>query len=225
MQEVKKLLLLFLLLLIGYNKSFSQKIISNNPSAWLGYFSQSKLNSKFSIISDFQIRHIQENFGIDLKEGRAGLMFMLKKNIGIINGIAFFNQQKLDNNLTKIKINEFRFWQEIKLNSQVNNNFLTNRFRIEERFFSNSSFPFFRLRHKIEYDICISKKIKLLTANELMWQFNKETNAWDQNRTSIGIERKLVHSFGLQLILISWWQFSSNTIQPTVRINLMHRFN
>lgn len=221
---IKKLSALIFLMLMAYSESISQKIPLNNPSIWIGYFNRIKLNSKLSIMSDFQIRHIQQDLGIDLKEGRSGLSFQLNKNIGIISGLAFFNQQKTGSNLKKENINEFRLWQEFQSDAQLKLSSLTNRFRVEERFFSNSPFTFFRLRYKIEYDISLSEKIKLLTANELMWQFNKVTNMWDQNRTSIGIERKLNKSLSTQLIFMGWWQFSAKIIQPTVRINLMHKY-
>ncbi len=224
MKRPKILLLFNFFILTMYIKSYSQEIISNNPSIWIGYFSEIKLNSKFLLLSDFQARHIQQ--GIDLKEGRTGLAFKLNKKTYLINGIAYFNQQSFDKD-AKIynNNNELRLWQEIKSGFGFNNSFLTNRFRIEERFFSNSTSAFFRLRHKIEYVTNVNTKIKLLTSNELLWQFNNETNAWDQNRTSIGIELSIANNLNAQFILMSWWQFSSNTMQPTVRVNLMHIYN
>lgn len=221
MKKIKILLLLNFFILTMYIKSYSQEIISNNPSIWIGYFSEIKLNQKFLLLSDFQIRHIQQ--GIDLQEGRTGVGFKLNKKTYLINGIAYFNQQIFDKD-AKIynNNNELRLWQEIKTGSGFNNSILTNRFRIEERFFSNSTAAFFRLRHKIEYVKNVNTKIKFLTSNELLWQFNNETNAWDQNRTSIGIELSIANNLNVQFIFMSWWQFSSNTMQPTVRVNLMH---
>src|ERR1700758_4768450 len=78
---------------------------------WLGYFNSVKLNSRFSINSDLQVR--TRNSLLSQYVTRTGLVYGITSKVYISGGFAaFFYPQANNQNLLR---NEWRPWEEIML--------------------------------------------------------------------------------------------------------------
>lgn len=210
-----------------------------NNMLWGGYYNTLDLNSKWSIISDVQIRtnNWQENLSQSLI--RSGLSYKLTERLNITNGFAYFNYF-INNSIGR---NEYRPWQEFGFNDKIWKLKISHRYRLEERINQKQKnttptdeYNFnFRVRYKIDLRYPLKKEAEkgsnvfLIAGNELMVNFGKQVgyNFFDQNRTSIGVHLELNDKLGFQFQYLRIWQQltngqSINNINA-LRFNLYHK--
>lgn len=94
-------------------------------------------------------------------------------------------------------VNENRLWQQVLWNSKIKNLDVINRTRLEQRFIDGAGGTSVRARHMLRgvYPLGKSKKWSAVAYDELFINLNSTPagpeGGFDQNRTFVGINRKL----------------------------------
>jgi len=235
--------LIFIAILVMSVKLLSQnsRVITKDNMLWLGYYNTINFNPKWSVNSDFQFR--TKNWYHDHSQalGRTGLSYKFNNKITATIGFAHF-RFFITNEFSRA---EWRPWQEILLNDNINNLKLSHRFRLEQRFNEKvknneplSEYQFnYRLRYRLDLRFPIVKKEKkgkilyVLIGNELMINAGKNIiyNYFDQNRSYAGLNYELNKKVSLQLQYIHIWQQLSSgydfLMSEVIRFNIYHTIN
>lgn len=172
--------------------AFSQNVYSqqNKVGNWLIYFGNLKINNKWNIHHEAQLRNY--NFIGDMNQLliRFGIGYNISSNLNILMGYAnietenYVNQSDL-----KTSFNENRLFQQLIYKNKYAGFYITNRIRIEERFFTDD-FKM-RCRYFLLANKPINKKemtknaIYLSSYNEIF--LNTKNKVFDRNRFYNGI--------------------------------------
>lgn len=172
--------------------AFSQNIFcqQNKVGNWLIYFGNLKINNKWNFHHEAQLRNY--NFIGDKNQLliRFGIGYNVSSNLNILMGYAnietenYVNQSDL-----KTSFNENRLFQQLIYKNKYAGFYITNRIRIEERFFTDD-FKM-RCRYFLLANKPINKKemtknaIYLSTYNEIF--LNTKNKVFDRNRLYNGI--------------------------------------
>lgn len=172
--------------------AFSQNLYcqQNKVGNWLIYFGNLKINDKWNVHHEAQLRNF--NFIGDINQLliRFGIGYNVSKDVNILMGYAnvetenYINQSDL-----KTSFNENRIFQQLIYKNKYSGFYITNRIRIEERFFLND----FKLRCRYFLMVnkpIIKKELKnnavyLSTYNEIF--LNTKNKIFDRNRFYNGI--------------------------------------
>ncbi|NTS39729.1 DUF2490 domain-containing protein [Flavisolibacter sp. BT320] len=102
-------------------------------SGWAGSFNTFKLNNRFSLHFDAQLRSTNdlENVGAILL--RPGLNYHLNKNLVFTAGYLLNSSRRTVGTASSL-LSEHRIWQQALVNQKVSKVALAHRFRFEERF-------------------------------------------------------------------------------------------
>ena len=176
-----------------------EKTIKKNNQQWLQYYTQIKLNDKWTLLADGGYR-VANNFGTSSQYLiRAGLGYTLNPNIQVGGGFAHFGFYT-SGKLSRV---EFRPYEELMIKSKLGNTDISNRVRVEERFFNPvvegsikgpGTFNV-RFRYQLVANIPLinlsekdpNKKILLGIGDEVFLNAGKHIvyNVFDQNRLLI----------------------------------------
>jgi hypothetical protein len=102
-------------------------------SGWLASFNTFKLNNRFSLHFDAQLRSTDDLEQVGSILLRPGLNFHLNKNVVLTAGHMLNIARRNVGGVSEL-LTEQRPWQQMIVNSKLNKLSLTNRFRFEERF-------------------------------------------------------------------------------------------
>jgi hypothetical protein len=171
---------------------------SNNMGSWFVYFGNQKINDRWNIQSDFQYRDYRLIGQRNQFLARAGLGYNLKpQNHNLLLGYAYIATDTYDeNDLNKTTKIENRIFQQYLFKNKVGNNYLTHRFRLEERFLP-STFGL-RARYFIAFQKSFRahKKSYFSTYNEFFYDL--KSTKFDRNRLYGGIGMILNQSIKLE---------------------------
>jgi hypothetical protein len=106
-------------------------------SGWLASFNTFKLNNRFSLHFDAQLRSTNQMEQIGTILLRPGLNFHLNKSWTFTAGYALIEGRRNVSGLSGL-LSEHRIWQQALLNHKVKNVSIAHRFRFEERFLPRS---------------------------------------------------------------------------------------
>ena len=232
----KNIAFAFLLLPLA---STAQHTTQHTNMLWAGYYNTIRVNKKWAIASDAQLR--TKNWADEWSQllVRTGLTYSFNSNFSITGGLAFFKNAHYADKELLLK-NEWRPWQELSYQLALHRINLLQRLRTEQRFLQevvnnkkiNSYQYIFRLRYKFEWQFPLQENnIRLLIGNEIMVNpdYINNTLFFDQNRTSAGINFKLNSNTNLQCQYIKIFQWHSNTKiledQNVFRVNVIQQFN
>jgi hypothetical protein len=218
-------LLLIVVCLMAGSLSNAQPGNNYRVSWWPAYSAKVPLNEQWTLNVDLQARNFAKVPLLGLIAFRTGFHYRLKNDWFIGMGVAWFHQQLVKETRERVSTDEPRAWQEIRNERRLKKWMLVNQFRTEQRHWVNQNGIAHRLRYRLAAELSCNKKWKLLFGNEIMWQGSKTRSNWDQYRLWAGTEYDGMKSSALQVILMNWWQFNSNTYQPVVRINFVQSFN
>ena len=194
-------------LFIGY-KSFAQnnRISNQNKIGWYNYFGTFKLNNKFGLHTEYQLR--RNDIITTWQQGllRVGINYQLNPGVLLRAGYAWIETYPYG----EIPINgmgrdftEHRIFQMLQLSHKQNRFDLSHRFMLEQRFvgrYSNAlmkkedEFPLlhrmrymFRMQVPINNNVMSDKTLYAAFYDELFIGFGKNVNAniFDQNRIGI----------------------------------------
>ncbi|MGZ3941537.1 MAG: DUF2490 domain-containing protein, partial [Bacteroidia bacterium] len=184
--------------LVISSTTFSQdKKTVNADMVWLGYFNSLKVNSKFSVNTDFQGR--TRNNLLSQYIARTGIVYGINSKFFFSVGFAaFFYPQAVNQNLIR---NEWRPWEEIMHVDNLGKLKINHRIRVEQRYneiiLKNNLTDDYNYTNRFRYKIDLqyplfrsdaeSHTIYLLLSNEVMLNTGKtvKTNYFDQNRTAL----------------------------------------
>ncbi|MDO8998265.1 MAG: DUF2490 domain-containing protein [Bacteroidota bacterium] len=218
--------------------SQNSPIIIKDNMLWLGYYNTININPKWSVNSDFQFRAKNWYHANSQVLGRTGLSYKFNDKITATSGFAHF-RFFINNESTR---REWRPWQEILINDNLNNLKISHRFRLEQRFNekvkNNEPVNEYQFNHRFRYRLDLrfpitkneekGKILYILIGNELMINAGKNItyNYFDQNRSYAGLNYELNKKISLQLQYIHIWQqlSSGNTflMSEVIRFNLYH---
>lgn len=172
--------------------TFSQNTFCQNKKIgnWLIYFGNLKINNKWNIHHEAQLRNY--NFIGDMNQLllRFGVGYNISSNFNVLLGYANIETENyLPQSEIKTSFNENRLFQQFIYKVKYDGFHLTNRIRIEERYF-NDDFKM-RLRYFLLVNKPLNKKemsknaIYLSSYNEIF--LNTKNKIFDRNRFYNGI--------------------------------------
>lgn len=220
-------------------QSPGQHTVQHINMFWEGYYNTTRLNNKWSLASDAQIRTRDWTNKWSQLLIRSGVGYTINNRVAVTAGLAFFKNAQYAGKDLLLK-NEWRPWQEVSYQLLLHKINFTQRLRSEERFLqlvqhnelSKKYQYIFRLRYKFEFQFPLkADNIKLLAGNEVMVNpgYIHRSLFFDQNRISAGINFKLNSTCSLQCQYVKIFQWHSNTSvmddQNVVRINFIQQFN
>ncbi|HVF82201.1 MAG TPA: DUF2490 domain-containing protein [Flavisolibacter sp.] len=106
-------------------------------SGWLASFNTFKVNRRFSLHLDVQLRSTDELRQVQTILLRPGLNFHAGKSFILTAGYAFINNRRAVNGISGL-LPEHRIWQQGLFNHKVKNTAIAHRIRFEERFISKA---------------------------------------------------------------------------------------
>ncbi len=203
---IRKLFILLVLILANYFLSAQNRIKDNNTIAWVGIFTTTKFNDKWSWHAEFQCRRVD---GIKTPQQnlfRTGINYQPNKKIlfrvGYANAETFPYGEYPLNSMGK-KYSDNRAFEMISVTDKINHIDITNRVMLEQRFVGKYSsaaltkeddFSFVnRIRYMFRMQLPLQKKVTLTHApylamyDEIFIGFGKNVgeNIFDQNRIGI----------------------------------------
>ncbi len=212
----------FLILMsVLINNSYAQntRINERNDIGWYNYFGTFKLNDKYSIHKEYQLR--RTDFVSDKQQGllRLGLNYQLNQKTQLRLGYAWietFPYGETPINGMGKDFTEHRAFQMITINDKISKIDISHRFMLEQRWvgrYSNSvlttedSFPLLnRLRYMIRLQIPLKgDKIGdqtpyIATYDEIFVGFGKNVNEniFDQNRLGLVLGYRFNNSLRIE---------------------------
>ncbi|HZH97215.1 MAG TPA: DUF2490 domain-containing protein [Flavisolibacter sp.] len=102
-------------------------------SGWLGSFNTFKLNNRFSLHFDGQLRSTDQLQQVSAVLLRPGLNFHLNKT-WVLTGGYMLNLNRRTNSGISALLGEHRAWQQVQANYKLGKVAVAHRFRFEERF-------------------------------------------------------------------------------------------
>ena len=203
------------------NNSYAQntRINERNDIGWYNYFGTFKLNDKYSIHTEYQLR--RTDFVSDKQQGllRLGLNYQLNQKTQLRLGYAWietFPYGETPINGMGKDFTEHRAFQMITINDKISKIDISHRFMLEQRWvgrYSNSglttedSFPLLnRLRYMIRLQIPLKgDKIGdqtpyIATYDEIFVGFGKNVNEniFDQNRLGLVLGYRFNNSLRIE---------------------------
>ena len=217
----------------------SQHRIQHINMFWAGYYHSTKLNEKWALSGDAQIRTSQWTNKWSQFLFRYGANYSLKNRVTLTVGFAYFKSAEYTTSALLWK-SEFRPWQEIAWKNNFHKINFTQRLRTEERFMQtvadeklSGNYQFmWRTRYKFEVQIPLGKtKFDAIAGNEIMVNpgYMNSSIFFDQNRSSAGFNfhANQKSNFQLQYVKIYQWHSKASTMdnQDVLRINFVQQVN
>ena len=106
-------------------------------SGWLASFNTFKLNNKFSLHFDAQLRSTDDLKNVQTILLRPGLNFHASKSWVLTTGYAYVRNRRSVGSVSGL-LPEHRIWQQALFNHKLKNVAVAHRFRFEERFISKA---------------------------------------------------------------------------------------
>lgn len=129
MKKLQTVVVILTLTLVFSFKGFAQ----TQFSGWLASFNTFRLDKKFSLHFDAQLRSTDGWQQVNAILLRPGLNFHLNKTLTLTAGYTLNLARRNVGSLSSL-LPEHRIWEQALFNHRVKKVFLSNRFRFEERF-------------------------------------------------------------------------------------------
>ncbi|MEP6595112.1 MAG: DUF2490 domain-containing protein [Ginsengibacter sp.] len=219
--------------------SDAQRTIQHTNLLWGGYYNTIVFNKNWSLVSDVQLRTKDWTDEWSQILVRSGMSYKFNDHLRIAVGFAFFKNAQYLNKQLLLK-NEWRPWQELSYETNLNKLNFTQKLRTEQRFLqevininlTNKYEYIFRLRYRFDWQFPLKKNnIRLLLGNEVLVNpaYINNTRFFDQNRTFTGLNFRMKSNTSLQIQYLKLFQWHSNTYvledQNVFRINIYQQFN
>lgn len=205
---------------------------------WISYYNNININKRWSVNTDIQAR--TRDWVSQFSQGlvRSGLSYRFNKNFSLTAGFAWFKNAEYVEEDLFLK-NEFRPWQELSLQQNIDKSKFNHRLRFEQRFLqqlrdgekSHVYERVSRLRYKLDWQYQLINDINLIIANEVMVHpgYVNDKRFFDQNRSSAAINWKVSQPVTLQWQYMKTYQSRSNAAvledQNVFRFVVYHQLN
>ncbi|MFN6945119.1 MAG: DUF2490 domain-containing protein [Cytophagaceae bacterium] len=147
-----RLFLIFLTLYV-----FPSELVAQNqprPSSygqWFMYFGDNKINKRWGIHSELQLRNYPLQNTVQQTLIRPGINFYAGPNTMLTAGYAFLYTHPGSQNITGSTLTENRLWQQVLLRHQSRIIILEHRYRLEQRFIQNHTTDAANFENRIRY--------------------------------------------------------------------------
>jgi hypothetical protein len=166
----------------------------NTSGYWLSYMGDNKINDKIGIHSEAQLRNLFfVNNAMESSFVRVGLNFYTSKTSMLTAGYGFFKNSPSENDLSLSSSHENRIWQQFVMRKRLPFVFMEHRYRLEQRFITNTTNNTDLTDHRIRYRFqaifpfyTISPYLRhffFASYNEVMLNFrSNHSEIYDRNR-------------------------------------------
>ena len=225
-----KLKILFLLIAFTSTRqaAFSQE--KNNLGSWNILNVTMKINPKWSVFSEGQIRSLSFYDEFHYYELKAGLTYKIKPNFSVTTGIGDYNTYSEGGNFeSPIQNNEIRTWAQVNLKNPFDYIVFEHRYRAEQRFTSNGFRN--RFRYRLSATIPLKeKKIEPKTFYLSAWNeifFTDKEPFFERNRLFIGGGYEFSENLAIQTGYIYQFDYKINdeTGRDFFNIALLYNFD
>ena len=208
-----------------YSCLFSQvnsRNVSHGNQQWSQYYNRIKLSEKYTLVSDGSFRWKNNLKEKNLALIRTGLAYNFHESNSVGLGIA----STISYGENRIRKAELRGWQEIYLNERIKRLSISNRIRLEERYFKNVNnnelgpgYNFnYRFRYRFYVSIPLNNNIikdntfSINIGDEIFLNFGKEIvhSVFDNNRIIAGISYQYNKKLSVTLNYVN--QFSQSKV-------------
>ena len=234
----------FLFLTCSFLYAQNEKNVNQQSLLWTRYYNQIKINTKWSLHSEFDnrlfINTIKENLFMVRVNGR----YKINKNTEIGSGFSYFSVSTQDPEInSNFNIPEYRGQQDITWKKELGNSTLNQRFQIEERFFHNANKQSllpgttynWRFRYRFQADFNCWKKndqyLKTIVYDEIMINAGRNIikNTFDQNRIYAAIQYGINKNVALELGYLKSFQKRASGVdyfdRDIIRFTFFHKIN
>ena len=180
----KNIIIVLSILLLSSNISAQKEESLGN---WLMYFGTHKLNEKFSLHYETQLRNYKITSNFNQLLPRVGINYKIDDNAMVTAGYALIpTQSEFNDGWNESMSVENRIWQQFILRNKVVNISIRHRYRLEQRWIKKDNLTDFknRARYMISMKIPLSKKedfpLFLSLYDEIF--LNISDTPFDQNR-------------------------------------------
>ncbi len=161
----------------------------NRLFTWDAFQLVAKINPKWHWISDVSYRTIGVSSSANQYTFRTAVKRIIDDKWSVMAGTALFRSRTTIDKHNHEFGNEFRLYQDVAYEPKLNDGLaFANRFRVEERFFSETStkaaYNALRLRYRVAIIQDITHDVKFQLADEYMRQLTKGDFLFQQNRLS-----------------------------------------
>lgn len=220
---MKKIFLLSTIFLVTISSVQSQV---QQQSGWFASFNTIKLNDKFSIHAELQIRSTDDWEHVQTVLPRVGLNYHVKPNQILTAGYAYIPNRSVIGDESNL-LGEHRIWQQYLITHKAWRASVTHRFRLEERFVptaalvdneveKNGSLYSTRFRYFIRGLIPFTKQQPFTRGmfgalqNELFLNITNKNNVndqvFDQNRAYAAIGYRFSKKMDIEIGYMSQYQ-------------------
>lgn len=235
--DMKNLSCAVLLISFFSFKAFAQTEQQN--SGWLLFLNSTKINDKWGLHLDVQLRSADEWDGVRNFLLRPGVTYYINKNSNATVGYLLANTFSKSTGSADNVLTEHRIWEQYILTHKLSAIAVQHRFRLEQRFIETAGNDIFsqRLRYFLRGVIPLGKTKEAFTRgafaalqNELFFNVQHKTKLngklFDQNRAYGAIGYRFSKSFDMEAGYLN--QFVSgarnNTMNHAVQFALYTRF-
>ena len=157
--------------------------------SWLMYFGTHQIADRFSIHSEAQFRYYETVSNFNQLLLRTGLNYKADIKATVTLGYAYIDTDPTftdaileDTFFTENDVKEHRIFQQLITTGLIGNTRLEHRYRLEQRFITNSfeSFTAHRARYRLYVTYPLYKQWYLSAYNEIF--INLQDDVFDQNR-------------------------------------------
>lgn len=206
---LKKYLYTILLLFIS-DFCFSQHF---DLGSWNIIHVKYKINEKWSVFGEAQIRSLKFYKNFHYQEYKGGLSFKAHKNVTLTIGAGDYDTYKEGGNFLKPKNNdEFRLWPQISFIQLIGNFNMEHRYRAEFRFTSNGFKNRFRYRLGAIYPFGNNKSgfkpWQISLSNEVF--FTGKEPYFERNRALVSVGYRITKQTTFQLGYLHQFDYKIN---------------
>lgn len=214
---MKKIILLGLATLLVSQNLNAQETGQNKLGSWYMFFLNHRLNDKYSIHAETQLRFFEPASNFFQLLPRVGLNYHITSYSSVTAGYALIPTSSYEKSeeLRTTSL-EHRIWQQFFLKNFIDRVRINHRYRFEQQWIevstNQSTTHIFRprIRYQLTVQVPINndeitdKTIFLSAYNEIFMRFNKD-QLFDQNRLYFALGYKLNKNVSIQAGYLSHW--------------------
>ncbi|QTD38219.1 DUF2490 domain-containing protein [Polaribacter batillariae] len=196
---MRKIIIVLCLSFIAY-KTQAQKLAENQLGAWYMYNGSHKLSEKYSLKTMAHFRYYELASEFQQEIYRLGLNYTFTPKTNVTLGLSYATGD-LAYDTSSANLYEYRFYEDLNLNSKWGKFNAKHRVRLEQRFI-HKNIVIDEFQNWIRYDLNISypfsKTWSVYAFNEIFLNLNR-SKRFVQNWTGAGFLHKLNNNIKLKM--------------------------
>lgn len=199
---------------VSVQAGFSQ---TRGVGSWNVVSGMFTLDTRWKLFAEAQVRSQQFYSDFNYYEAKGGVSYSFKTNGWVLMGMGHYDTYQPAGDFVKPNITEFRIWQQLVLNNNINRLKLEHRYRIEQRFISTGYRNRFRYRINALFPFnstTIGKKTLYASAYNEIFMCN-EGPFFEQNRIFGGLAYQFDDRFTILAGVINRFDNISQNLQTS----------